>query len=1470
MRQDTAGFDTLNRNISKEPRYVVEVSFDAGNTDLHYFTSHADAALPDGAVAILDTVKYISGTSQHVKPEKALATIGTLSFTLVNIGDAVGALQYNKLQLGFGLKGKRVRVYVGYKDLAWADYSLVTTQIIETVSAIDNDYKFVCSDVQREERKDIFDLAETNLSQSLLVGETTVNVYSTAAFTPVAHSSSFTDAPDESVIYFKVENEVIRAPASGVTATEFTNCIRGALNTAEADHIIDANTPAERRTEVTEHIYLELPAPKLMYALLTGTLLGQGEETLPDTWNLGIDPIYVRQTDFTGIGEDLYDTTNESAGLTLRFEGLKKQDGKRFIEKELLLLMGTFSPVYTDGALGLRRMTSVLSKAGYVYELDESNVSGYGELLADMKAIHNHIEIDWNWLDTKEKFTRHNVLIDQESINIHGETNPLKFSFRGLHGSIHSAEKLGERFNAFRDRYTGPPLRLNLTCLPSTNVLEVGDTVRVNLPQLDDYNAGEKLNRTFEVQNVSIDWITGAVRLTLFGSSQAATAINYSIVSSCVMPRSYYVSEGFNLATDVDAGNYDPAQHYENIGGVGHLKVGTPTLTHDWATVVNASAPSAWYRFNEDPATGVCADETATYNGTYVGTLTSVTGLVEGDVSKAVKTTNNDSGSDGSGYVTLPNSLDAIVRTSSFTIEAVFQKSHQDKFVLISRSLGRRSGIEYGLQVQVDDHYMFVSAQVGAGFPTVHRFEVQHTIDAEKTYHVAFTRNISTGRVECYLNGTLLKGATVNTGSLAYSSFGDRGYTVLAKRWYTVTERYTATISELVFYNRVLPDTEILNHANHSGANDYLSAHPMLIGGSDMTAAPSIFYHDGDLVIDAGVICRIKDNVQLRVRGHLQINGKIDGVGAGHVGAAYRYEDRSGISNPYVYSPYRWRKDNKDFGTEGFIGPTKTGGGIYSPYRASRFDSYDGWVTPGQNLVAPDLTFEYVDGAVVGIPTDARGTSGATGRMSSEPVSGNYWHYNYAGGSGGNGGAGLCITSQGCNFGAAGEIDVSGSAGRRGDHGGGGSSYFYFDVNNENHLMAGSGAGGAPGAVYFMIDGSSSPTPLLDYVTACFGRTPICGVPLPRPSQGFTTLPRPIYSYYLGIDGCPMADLSGYNGAARISFIIGCETAEPDPILPPPDVTGFNANAVGSSVVLNWNPVTIADLAGYEIRYIPQLSGDAYEEGVLGIQINGTNTNVTLDTIPDGQWTFLIKAINSSGLYSVNPAAADATTTSDYVNQITTPDEYPRWKGTLTQMVKLWNNVLVPDSVQTMDNYNTWSQFETANPEPYADAYYEIAAPIDIGFDAQVRIWSQITSRLMPGEVAGVKDPVGLQIDGRTAAGSYVGFSSWVIGEAFVRYVKMRVHVDTGLGIPYIKGMVNYIDAKSRAETGVQVVGATGTTITFTNQFFSAPLVTADPQGTTPLTVMRSNITATSFDAHVFDSSGTEVGGTIDWTATGV
>lgn len=1297
MRQDTATFALKNVAVSKSPRYVIELSFDSDNTVLWYFTSHTDCALPGGVNFTANVLAGLSGTSQTLAPDKANASIGNINFSLIDKAEIITDTLGDELVLGRSTRRQRVRVYVGFEGLAWADYTLVQTQLVSEIAFIDGVYQFRCTDIQREMRKDIFEPAKTTLAQSLTAAATTVEVYTTAAFEMVAHGTSYSDAPSSTVGYVKIEDEIIRY--TGKTATQFTGCTRGALNTLAVAHAVDPGTAADRRTEVKEYVYLEMPALKLIYAILTGVLYGQGGATLPTSWHLGIDTSYVRLADYISADKvDLWNTADDEAGFVVRFTGIDKTDGKKFIEAELALLCGVFLPVYADGALGLKRMSNILSGAGYVQLLDESNVVSHGELTHDFTALHNIIQIEWNWEPAHEDFTRVNLLADSDSIIIHGRADTLKLAFRGLHGSLHSSTMLSQRFDALRDRFTGPPLKLSAQVLPSLNTLEVGDVVRVRLLNVRDFVANDFLDRSFEVQNISIDWITGNVGLKLFASSRA------------------------------------PKES---------------SATSD-ATVIS----NAWY-----------ASE-----GTALSSVLTISGSNPGHV------------------------------TASGT-----------------------------------------------------------------------------------LNGT-----------------------------------------------------------------------------TDMNAAGSIFYYEGDLVIDPGVTINITGNVQLRIRGVLQNNGTISGVGGGIAGAA-------------AVSPAT-SNTHHNLGTVGFLGSTEAGGGFYvlptGFLNSVYFNSVRGAIVAGLNSVMPsfNITWDGVD--LVGLPSDLRGTSGSGGMPSQRLTAGGY----DAGGAGGNSGAGLMLISRGFAQGVAGVVNTSGAAGAL-------AAELTDPGFTQYQMTAGSGAGGAPGGFLILLDGATaSATGLTDsQFVALNGDTKVRAGRLISSSVTFaiSSDPQKFYSHYVGTgDGSLFArpNLSGSRGGARVQYVPGSGTVEEDPAAtvlipptniglasgpdemllggdgtvivrikvmwtpsvdvrtlgydlqfkrssdsvwssapviigrdtttawiagvrdginydvrirsagdvrlvsdwltitnylvigkdtPPANVTGFSASQNGIVVVFKWDQVADEDLAGYEIRYIAQGLSD-WDAAVPLTKVT-RGTQITSAAVPPGSWTMLIKARDTSFNYSAAAASYDLDVFN--VNDVIVgADQAPDWLGTKTNCEVHWTGKLVPSSTLDADQLTLQELFEQFVPYPPTTCTYEAPA-VDLGFVYEVRAWASFEASLGPGITEGFMDPK-LQIDYHSGAG-YDGFEDWTIGTIDMRYFKSKFSWDTTDGLGYVSSFKPSLDVQPHEESGVVTVAVGGTAVVFVERYYATPNIQLTVSGGTALHPSHYNLSATGFSVKVFDAAGVDVGGTVHWRAYG-
>ncbi|WP_444884521.1 hypothetical protein [Microbulbifer sp. PSTR4-B] len=553
MRNNSETFDLHNQAAQRELRLVIEIGFDLPL----YITSHNSIpGLP--ANAVLGALKKCSATSQRIIPEQGRAEIGAISFEVVDINGLLSYVLRDELEQGNGIKGRSVRLYQGFAGLDWDDFRLEQTQIAEeSIGYAEGVYRVRCRDIQREMRRDIFVPNSTRLAANFPKSSSTLWVFDTSPFEPNPHTAAYGDAPGQSVYYLKIKYqdgfEIVRA--TGKTGNSFTGCTRGLFGTFARDHALPEDSGDESGVEVEEFVYLEGPGPQLAYALLTGKILGTNN-VLPSNWHLGIDPAFVVLDEFENIGADWYKPSDHRKGKILRFDGLEKTDGKKFIETEINLLLGAFMPVNAAGQLGFRRMAGVLAESGTVATISPDDVSSLGELKYNLAGVKNAFSVQWSWFEQPGfdgKFLRSNNLIDADSIATHGEAKPLALKFRGLHNSRHTYTTIKNTFDALRDRFAGPPLSLRLGLLPSKNDLEVGDIVRVSLTQLRDHSqnvSGGILDRAMEVQRFNVNQVSGAVSVDLFGSYQPASAVPdqpSGSSSSGELPDSWYSAEGTEM-----------------------------------------------------------------------------------------------------------------------------------------------------------------------------------------------------------------------------------------------------------------------------------------------------------------------------------------------------------------------------------------------------------------------------------------------------------------------------------------------------------------------------------------------------------------------------------------------------------------------------------------------------------------------------------------------------------------------------------------------------------------------------------------------------------------------------------------------------------------------------------------------------------------------------------------------------------
>ena len=526
---------------TSEPQYVISVEFSPASFE--YFASHSGIAdIPGGTIE--GVIENFSSVSQSFDPETGASRIGSLTVQLGDIAGAITDAFQARLVAGTGVRDKELRLYKGFAGLSWNDFELKWTQDVHEVSEDHARYKISCSDLQRAMRTEIFELKTTILDATLSATASVATVADTSEFILVEHGTSYSHGPSATWGYFKLDDEIIGY--TGKTGTTFTGLDRGLFNTLPAEHKVDGADPPERRPEVEEYVYLEMPVPKLVKALLTGVLHGQGAATLPAHWHMGIDIALIEDSQFTGIGPDLWDPANDAVGLIARFTDIGSIDGKRFIESECFLLAQIFSPVLADGKLGLKRFTPARATAAHLVTLNESNVQKHSALKHSMREVFNRIVLNWSWISGS--FRRQTIKLDTDSIAKHGQAPIKVYNFKGLAANIATQSVLDQRFDAIRDRFSAPPLSLSVDVSKSLDRMELGDVCLVQLPNVRDMAAAtvNPIDRAFEIRQIRED----RKRLTFMLSGSSAEAVPVA-PSVNALPDAYYDQEGTELSTVV-------------------------------------------------------------------------------------------------------------------------------------------------------------------------------------------------------------------------------------------------------------------------------------------------------------------------------------------------------------------------------------------------------------------------------------------------------------------------------------------------------------------------------------------------------------------------------------------------------------------------------------------------------------------------------------------------------------------------------------------------------------------------------------------------------------------------------------------------------------------------------------------------------------------------------------------------------
>jgi hypothetical protein len=185
-------------------------------------------------------------------------------------------------------------------------------------------------------------------------------------------------------------------------------------------------------------------------------------------------------------------------------------------------------------------------------------------------------------------------------------------------------------------------------------------------------------------------------------------------------------------------------------------------------------------------------------------------------------------------------------------------------------------------------------------------------------------------------------------------------------------------------------------------------------------------------------------------------------------------------------------------------------------------------------------------------------------------------------------------------------------------------------------------------------------------------------------------------------------------------------------------------------------------------------------------------------------------------------------------------------------------------------NTTGWDVFNLFVADPVATASF-ITDPVDTGFNAELRAFLAASWGFGFGQsgVPAITYAIDTWLTGQSDPGAFTSWPS--VGYLAMRYLRARLTYAPLQGsLAYIGDFVPTIDTAPTVETGNSLtVGAGGTTIVFPAQFHTAPQVVATCISNASLVASVASVSATGCTFHVWNSSGVDVGGVINYEAIG-
>jgi hypothetical protein len=449
------------------------------NVIIRFASTYFSIRQPDSGLTVpASTNGLVAGLTLNpssVDPYRPSVAISQNSFRIIDRNEAVTALFNGNLEL---FQGELCEIWLGRVGIGmdFADYLKLSDTYIAKVSRADGSYSFSTREAKDRLNTDVFS-EQNKLGASILPATTAITLQS-----PPANTSGLV----------KINNEFISY--TGVSGNQITGCIRGEEGSVPSSHELGDDV-----------FFCEVVSGNpidLLLRLLISPAGGGPYSTLMDGAN--IDQNLIDIADFETIRDEYF------VGQTYSFILYQIDNLKTFIEQEILSPAGIRLRSNLNSKIGLGILNKPVINLD-APDLDDDQLTRRPVYSVDETKIVNHLNIQWGYNFSTEKFTKITTYNDAASVASFGDRKAVNLNFKGVNSQALVDQIADEYFLRFA--FPKPTIDTSTHLSGSAwGLLEKPTLYSNQIPTASgDLNFGDSV----EVLSKAINYQTGDVRFQL-------------------------------------------------------------------------------------------------------------------------------------------------------------------------------------------------------------------------------------------------------------------------------------------------------------------------------------------------------------------------------------------------------------------------------------------------------------------------------------------------------------------------------------------------------------------------------------------------------------------------------------------------------------------------------------------------------------------------------------------------------------------------------------------------------------------------------------------------------------------------------------------------------------------------------------------------------------------------------------------